>query len=125
MKSVKIEHLPNELRITADNGETYTINYEGMQGQLTKDEWRDDETIKAFDKDSQDDILQALDMTYNGDFFVRTATLRNLINGIEVKVHATTDHPDSSYGKPVWVDDDGNSYCQVGIPAFGYEIMED
>ena len=53
-----------------------------------------------------------------------TATLRNIINGMEVRVHATTDHPDSSYGQPVWVDDDNNAYCQVGMEAPFYQISE-
>lgn len=125
MKAIQIKHYPNELRIEADNGENYMLNYEGMQGELTRSEWRENEIVEAFDKESQDEILQALDMTYNGDFFVKTAMLRNLVNGMEVKVHATTDHPTSSYGIPVWVDDENIAYCQVGVfPPF-YEIIED
>lgn len=57
---------------------------------------------------------------------MRQATLRNIVTGEEVKVHATTDHPDSSYGIAVWVDDDNNAYCEVdaiiGNPF--YEIIE-
>ncbi len=55
---------------------------------------------------------------------MRTAILRNVVTGVEVKVHATTDHPTSSYGLPVWVDDDGNAYCQVDTPCPFYEITE-
>lgn len=55
----------------------------------------------------------------------RTATLTNIINGVKVKVHATTDHPDSHYGIPVWVDDDKIAYCQVGLPNPFYTIEED
>lgn len=56
---------------------------------------------------------------------MRTAKLKNMVNGAEVRVHATTDHPASSYGIPVWVDDDDNAYCQVGTIAPGYEITEE
>lgn len=50
------------------------------------------------------------------------AVLKNLVNGLEVRVHATTEHPASSYGKPVWVDEDGQAYCQVGMEAPFYEV---
>lgn len=58
---------------------------------------------------------------------MRTATLKKIVNGEEVKVHATTEHPDSSYGKAVWVDDDNNAYCEVDsvVPNPFYEIVED
>lgn len=58
---------------------------------------------------------------------MRTAKLKNIVNGEEVKVHATTEHPDSSYGKAVWVDDDNNAYCEVDsvVPNPFYEIVED
>lgn len=53
-----------------------------------------------------------------------TATLTNIINGESVRVHATTDHPASSYGQPVWVDDEGYAYCQVGLPSPFYKISD-
>lgn len=56
---------------------------------------------------------------------MRTATLKNMMNGVEVRVHATTDHSASSYGIPVWVDDDNNAYCQVDTFTPFYEIIED
>ena len=43
---------------------------------------------------------------------MRTAKLVNKLNGCEVNVHSTTEHPDSSYGIPVWVDDDGVAYIE-------------
>jgi len=52
------------------------------------------------------------------------AKLTNLINGVTIEVHATTDHPDSSYGQPVWVDDNGTAYCQVGLPSPFYQITD-
>lgn len=57
----------------------------------------------------------------------RTATLKNRLDGAEVKVHATTDHPDSSYGRAVWVDDENNAYCEVDarVPNPFYDITED
>lgn len=56
---------------------------------------------------------------------VRTAMLKNHINGAEVKVHATTEHPDC-YGRNMWVDDSNRAYFEVDAvnhSAF-YEIME-
>ncbi|MBR2146345.1 MAG: hypothetical protein IJ925_02685 [Muribaculaceae bacterium] len=35
--------------------------------------------------------------------------------GEEIKVHSTTEHPTSSYGKAVWVDEQNNAYLQVGL----------
>ena len=51
------------------------------------------------------------------------AIIRNKVTGVEVRVHATTEHPDSSYGHPVWVDDDNNAYCEVGRNNPFYEII--
>ena len=53
--------------------------------------------------------------------------MKKIVNGEEVKVHATTEHPDSSYGKAVLVDDDNNAYCEVDsvVPNPFYEIVED
>lgn len=45
------------------------------------------------------------------------AILINNITGQEIPVHATTEHPASSYGQAVWVDDDNNAYFQVGLPT--------
>lgn len=55
------------------------------------------------------------------------AILTNTINGVSVEVHSTTVHPASSYGKPVWVDNEGQAYCQVGFerPFYELEIIED
>lgn len=57
------------IEVEADNGKTYTIKYDGLQGKLTKEEWRNSQPISMFDQESMDGILQALEMTYNGDFF--------------------------------------------------------
>lgn len=53
------------------------------------------------------------------------ATLINNITGERVEVHATTEHPTSSYGQPVWVDDNNNAYCHAGLPNPFYTIIED
>ena len=55
----------------------------------------------------------------------KKATLRNIITGEEEKVHSTTEHPCSSYGIPVWVDEEGNAYTEVGRESPYYEIVED
>lgn len=58
---------------------------------------------------------------------IMTATLIINKTGKEIKVHATTDHPSSSYGKAVWVDDDNNAYLQVGLEQYNtmYSIVLD
>ena len=55
------------------------------------------------------------------------AILRNKMNGVEVEVHATTEYPSSSYGKPVWVDDENNAYVQVGMeqPFYDVKVIEE
>lgn len=57
---------------------------------------------------------------------MRKAILKNKLNGKEVEVYATTEHPDSSYGKAVWVDKDGVAYLQVDFPFPNplYEVIE-
>lgn len=50
------------------------------------------------------------------------AILTNSITGKSVKVHSTTEHPDSSYGHPVWVDDEGIAYMEVGASNPFYSI---
>lgn len=35
--------------------------------------------------------------------------------GESIPVHTTTEHPDSHYGKAVWVDDEGTAYLQEGM----------
>lgn len=54
-----------------------------------------------------------------------TATLINHNTGEEIKVHATTEHPTSSYGKAVWVDEQGRAYLQVGSTHPLYDIVLD
>lgn len=56
---------------------------------------------------------------------MQKAILTNLLTGEKIKVHATTDHPDSSYNQPVWVDKDNNCYGQVDMPILGYKIEEE
>ena len=52
------------------------------------------------------------------------AILTNNITGVSVEVHATTEHPDSSYGIPVWVDDNNIAYMQVGALNPFYTVTE-
>lgn len=52
------------------------------------------------------------------------AKLRNILTGQVVDVRSTTEHPDSSYGKPVWVDADDVAYGQVDLPMPLYEVMD-
>ena len=50
------------------------------------------------------------------------AILTNRVNGESVEVHSTTNHPSSSYGKEVWVDDKGQAYCQCDLPNPFYDV---
>lgn len=52
------------------------------------------------------------------------ATIKNKITGEQIAVHSTTEHPNSSYGKAVWVDDNGIAYCQVGMESPFYTVIK-
>jgi len=53
--------------------------------------------------------------------------IKNLLTGKIITVWKSTNHPNSSYGIPVWVDKDNNDYGQAEayiLPcAFGYELL--
>lgn len=49
--------------------------------------------------------------------------LKNKVSGEEIEVTATTEHPDSSYGHPVWVDKNNLAYCEVGREQPFYELI--
>ena len=57
-----------------------------------------------------------------------TGTITNKLTGKTVKVHDTKEHPDSSYGNAVWVDDESNAYLQVGMetsnPMYDFKLDE-
>ena len=55
---------------------------------------------------------------------MKKAIIKSLATGMKIEVHATTEHPASSYGKPVWVDNKGYAYGQVGTELPFYEITE-
>lgn len=56
---------------------------------------------------------------------MRTAILINKLNGSEVKVYSTTEHPSSSYGIPVWVDDEGVAYIEDNLSENPlYQVMD-
>ena len=38
------------------------------------------------------------------------------------RVHSTCEHPDSSYGIQVWVDDEGHCYGAILYPSAFYEL---
>ena len=58
---------------------------------------------------------------------METRKIKNLTTGKITKVWKSTEHPNSSYGIPVWVDKDNNDYGQAEasiLPcAFGYELL--
>lgn len=76
------------------------------------------------DEERQQGELEKLNLLLHGRNRgqYKKTILTNVLNDEEVEVHATTDHPCSSYGQPVWVDDDGTAYCQVGMETPFYAI---
>lgn len=56
---------------------------------------------------------------------MRTAIITSRFTGMAVKCHATTQHPDSHHGCPVWVDNLGRAYCEVDKPSEYYDVDED
>lgn len=56
---------------------------------------------------------------------MRTAILTSKLTGRSFICHATTEHPDSHFGCPVWVDDQGKAYCDVDKPSPYYDVCED
>lgn len=52
------------------------------------------------------------------------AILKNNVNGEEVEVTATTNHPDSGYGQAVRADGKGTAYCQAGMEAPFYTAIK-
>lgn len=61
---------------------------------------------------------------------METARLKNKTTGEVISVFATTEHSASSYGRAVWVDANGNAYCEVDIKPWQeehlpYEIFPD
>ena len=56
---------------------------------------------------------------------MKTAILVNKLNGCEIKVHSTTEHPSSSYGVQVWVDDEGVAYIEDSLSDnFLYQVKD-
>ncbi len=58
---------------------------------------------------------------------METRKIKNLLTGEIITVFKSTDHPNSSYGIPVWVDEAGNDYGQAEagiLPcAFGFQLL--
>lgn len=52
--------------------------------------------------------------------------IKNSLTGEVVSVVSTTNHPQSSYGKAVWVDGNNQAYCQKGLELIaGYELIDE
>ena len=52
------------------------------------------------------------------------AKIKNKLNGEIIVVTSTNTHPDCSYDQAVWVDDNNNAYCVVGMESPMYDIVE-
>ena len=55
---------------------------------------------------------------------MKTAVLKNIITGVEKKVHLTKDHPAVQCGIAVWVDDEGKAYFPEDVPNQFYELKD-
>lgn len=56
---------------------------------------------------------------------MRRAIIISKLTGRSFVCHATTEHPDSHFGCPVWVDEQGKAYCDVDKPSPYYDVCED
>ena len=50
--------------------------------------------------------------------------MKNIITGVEKKVHLTKDHPAVQCGIAVWVDDEGKAYFPEDVPNPFYELRD-
>lgn len=59
---------------------------------------------------------------------MKTGKLKNLATGEIIEVTATTEHPDSHYGRAVWVDKDNVAIMEVEHPPHAanpfYAVVE-
>lgn len=56
---------------------------------------------------------------------MKKAIFRSVLGGTDIECHATTDHPQSSYGHAVWVTEDGTAIGQVGLPIPFYSLVKE
>lgn len=56
---------------------------------------------------------------------MKKAIMRNIITGVEKRVHLTMDHPAVQCGIAVWVDDDGKAYFPEDVQNPFYELKEE
>ena len=52
------------------------------------------------------------------------AIIINKVTSERIPVTSTTEHPSSSYGQAVWVDENLNPICQVSLPNDLYDVQE-
>lgn len=50
--------------------------------------------------------------------------MKNIITGVERKVHLTMDHPAVQCGIAVWVDDEGKAYFPEDVQNPFYELKD-
>jgi hypothetical protein len=55
---------------------------------------------------------------------MKTAIMKNIITGMERKVHLTMDHPAVQCGIAVWVDDEGKAYFPEDVQNPFYELKD-
>ena len=55
---------------------------------------------------------------------MKTATMNNLITGVEREVHLTMNHPAVQCGIAVWLDDEGKAYFPEDVQNPFYKLKD-
>jgi len=55
---------------------------------------------------------------------MKTAIMRNIITGKEIRVKLTHDHPAVQCGIAVWADEEGKAYFPEDVPNPFYELRD-
>lgn len=59
-KLSSIKRYPTNLVLFAEDGTSYTIDFDGLAGEFSREEWLDDPDIAQFDEDGREQILSSL-----------------------------------------------------------------
>ena len=62
-KLIGIKHYPSNFEITyEENGETATqsLSYDGLKGELSREDWKEDTFISSFNEEDQEKILDEM-----------------------------------------------------------------
>ena len=66
-KLINIKHYPSNFKITFEENEesaTHSLSYDGLKGELSREEWQEDDFISSFNKEDQEEILNYMSLFY-------------------------------------------------------------